>query len=101
MQILKSKNSCGIHARRGDLSNGHKQYGKTISSIYFLQAIKTILVINPLATFFFFSDDPRWVDLNIVPYLSEKIAFKVVKGNGSRKGFMDLYLMSQCSSLIS
>ena len=54
MQILKSKNSCGIHARRGDLANGHKQYGKAISSIYFLKAIKTILEINPLATFSFF-----------------------------------------------
>ena len=54
MQILKSKNSCGIHVRRGDLANGHKQYGKAISSTYFLKAIKTILEINPLATFFFF-----------------------------------------------
>ena len=97
----KSKLSCGVHVRRGDLSNYNRHYGSPLETGYFLQAMHHIHEMNPSAKFYFFSDEPDWVKENILKLLGTKLDFRIVEGNGPDRGFIDLFLLSQCDTIVS
>lgn len=96
-KINAKENSCAIHCRRGDLSNGLAVfYGDPTTVDYYLKAIEYVVsnVKNP--HFFFFSDEVDWIEANIVPRLGKNISFEIVGANGTDKGYMDLLLISAC-----
>ena len=98
-QIIDSK-SCGVHIRRGDLSQPHQIYGVPTSITYFIQAIQCILAQDKETKFYIFSDDMRWVRHNIIPHLANK-NYVLCDNNGADKGYLDLYLLSKCKSIIA
>lgn len=93
--------ACAVHVRRGDLARGDKYYGGATSVEYFLKAMTVVKGLNNDVRFFFFSDDPEWVEKNIIPAVVDKSACKVVKSNGSDRGYMDLFMMTHCPYVIS
>lgn len=87
---------CGVHVRRGDLANVSLDTYPQVSEGYFLHAINYVQSTTTVDKFLFFSDDPRWVKDNILPYVSEN--YDIMIGN---KGYEDLILLSQCDVIIS
>ncbi len=100
-KIERDENACGVHVRRGDLANDHRDYGKSVGQEYFLQAVEKMRSLNENTCFYFFSDEPDWIKANIANRLGPDVPHVVVDDNGSDRGFMDLYLMSRCRSFIS
>ena len=101
LKKIQAQNSCAIHVRRGDLSNcKFSYYGKTATAQYFINAINFIKNKVSDIKFFFFSDEVDWIEEEIVPNLSD-VNYEIVNCNGSDKGYLDLYLISKCSSFIT
>lgn len=100
-QIKREPNMCGVHVRRGDLSNDHQHYGKALGPDYFTRAIAEVGARHEETTYYFFSDEPDWVKENIGRSLGTETSYVVVDNNGSDRGFVDLYLLSQCQSFVS
>ena len=101
LDISQHKNACAVHVRRGDLGVYNKFYGEPLGADYFVEAVERVLDEFPSTFFYFFSDESDWIEENILPKLSSNIQYELVVGNGSDKGYLDLYLMSLCQSFIS
>lgn len=86
---------CGVHVRRGDLSNGQYGYG-LVSKTYFEKAIQYVQNNNEDVVFHFFSDEMDWVEENILPNVN--IKYELIKGN---KAWVDLALLTQCDIIIA
>lgn len=99
--IQDCEHACAVHIRRGDLSGFIDGYGEPVDVKYFNEAIQTILGENKNAHFFFFSDEIPWVQSNVIPSIKDKATYTIVTGNGSDKGYIDLFLMSKCDSFIT
>jgi hypothetical protein len=95
------EHACAIHVRRGDLGVYNEIYGEPLGPKYFLEAISHTLDKFPNTFFYFFSDESNWITSNITPKLNDNINYEIVTGNGSDKGYLDLYLMSKCNSFIA
>lgn len=94
--------NCGVHVRRGDLSNYNMHYGTPPSVQYFIKAIKYISSIYDNVTYHFFSDDTEWIVNNIIKNIdSTKYKIIIYSQNKSDKAYLDLYLLSQCNLIIS
>jgi len=100
-EIRVQESACAIHVRRGDLGEYNKYYGEPLSEDYYIKAIERVLITFPNSCFYFFSDECDWVRTNIVSSLGGGVKCKIVDSNGSDKGYVDLYLMSKCSSFIT
>ena len=95
---IKSKDSIGIHVRRGDYSNNpvanryHGLYGKD----YFLSAVSLIVdkIKNP--HFFIFSDEPEWAEVN----LKLDYPYTIVKREHRHHDAEDLVLLSLCQNFV-
>lgn len=98
---IESCEACAIHVRRGDLANYDVVYGKPATAEYFVRAIKIVGALASGVRFFLFSDEPEWVSAKLLPKLPAEFAYKVVMGNGSDRGFEDLFLISRCEHVIS
>lgn len=98
-EILNSK-ACGIHIRRGDLSQNHVVYGEPTSLTYFKQTIKLATQMQPQSTFYLFSDDVAFVREYIAP-LIENHNYKICDINTPEQGYLDLYLLSRCQIIIA
>ena len=99
-KISNCKYSCGVHVRRGDLKYGNPFYGAAASPQYFINAIDVIHKSYPTVKFFFFSDELEYVKKEILPYCAD-IEYECVEGNGSDRGYVDLYLLMMCNFQIS
>lgn len=98
---IKNRNACAIHVRRGDLANSTGgSYGYPPSVNYFIKSINLVKALCPEVKFYFFSDEPNWIEENIIPKLND-VSFEICKENGSDKGYLDLFLMSKCKYIIS
>lgn len=84
--------ACGIHIRRGDMTNW-----MAIQDGYFVEAVKYAQGKYKQVKFYFFSDEPEWVKEHIVPELP-KVDFEIISGN---KGHEDLLLCAQCDVIVS
>ena len=93
--------SCAVHVRRGDLCEFSIAYGQPCSNEYFAKAIRIVKGLEPHARFYFFSDEPDYVRNTLLPALPSGLDCKIVQGNGSDKGYMDLALIAKCGYVIS
>ncbi len=96
LEIIKnSKNSVGIHIRRGDFLI--RDYPINLSnSKYYHNAIKFIKSKFNKASFFIFSDDKEFAK----SYSSKIKNCKVIDINNDSKVIFDFYLMRQCRHFI-
>lgn len=100
-EIKQDEFPVGIHVRRGDMSTSRHNW-RVCPVEYFINAIEYFLGENSSATFYFFSDEPDWVEENIFPKLTNyKNKFKIIAHNGSDKGYMDLALLSYCKHFVA
>ncbi|MBR1753834.1 alpha-1,2-fucosyltransferase [bacterium] len=97
---INNTNACAVHIRRGDLATARACYGHPPGVDYFAKAIKLILALCPDTKFYFFSDEPDWIKENLLTELGS-INYKICDKNGSDKGYLDLYLISQCKFIIA
>lgn len=89
-----------IHIRRGDYI-GHKRFGNLCGVDYYTSAINKIKKIrgqNSL-NFLILSNDTSWCRANLNDVLSGDIC-EFVDWNTGGDSFVDMYLMTQCSSNI-
>lgn len=98
--IKDAETTCAVHVRRGDLAKAVPPYGTPATPGYFAEAVKLVHKKNPNTLFLFFSDEPNWIEKEILPLLPDA-DFKVCHAHGSDKGYLDLYLMSQCRNIIT
>ena len=95
-QIKDDKHPIGIHVRRGDMAVT-KHNWVVCPPEYFVNAVKFFVKKYPDASFYFFSDEPDWIQDNILPLLNDiENPLYLVSHNGSDKGYMDLALLSYC-----
>lgn len=98
--IINDKDSCGVHVRRGDLSDNNAVYGSPAPVEYFIEAIKFLRKKNPNMSFYFFSEEKDWIRENIVPKLTEDIKYYIVDANNANNGYLDLFLLSKCKYIV-
>jgi len=92
---------CALHVRRGDLANYTLAYGQPASLRYFSNAVQLVRLAQPDARFFFFSDEPRYVHDELLPALPQGPEYVVAEGNGSDRGYEDLYLISRAQYIVA
>lgn len=83
-----------VHVRRGDYVNT----GLDILDLrYYLSAIDLIIEkVSPVKPkFFFFSNDPDWVESQIMAKMDASLDRVLVNNNGNDSGFVDLMLISK------
>ena len=94
-RIIES-DSVGIHVRLGDLAKPVASY-RPVSVDYYLRAINLPELKNK--ELFFFSEEPDWIEQNILPKLDKNIKTNIIK-NPSNVGYKDLFLLSLCKHQI-
>ncbi|MBD5223699.1 MAG: alpha-1,2-fucosyltransferase [Bacteroides sp.] len=96
----EGEETCAVHIRRGDLSRYNAAYGNPVSPRYFQEAMQYIKAQRQKRIkFYIFSDEPSWCYDNILKE-TEGTDYKVIDFNGSDKGYLDLYLISECRHII-
>lgn len=101
-EIASHPYTVAVHVRRGDLTVEIPAYGKPASLQYFQSAVQYIQQKEALPSFYFFSDEPEWVNNELIPQLHlAKGDCKVVDINGSDRGYMDLFLIACCKHQIT
>lgn len=101
-RIDKYPSSVAVHVRRGDLKVELFDYGKPATNDYFENAIHYLKENTDSPYFFFFSDEPEWVEKELIPALKlSKSECEVLHANGSDRGYMDLYLIAHCKHQIT
>lgn len=98
-EIESSPSSCGVHIRRGDLSQPNVVYGNPTSNEYFAKSIELMCILHPQSNFYLFSDDLAFVKEQIVPLLKGK-TYRICDVNNPTQGYLDLYLLSRCRNII-
>jgi hypothetical protein len=101
-EIKKNNYAVGVHVRRGDLKIFNTAYGHPADFDYFCRAVSYMYskVVDPF--FYFFSDEPQWVERELIGRLPIKnTQYKMVNENGSDKGYMDLFLLAACAHQIT
>lgn len=99
MYLLKemlSEHSCGIHFRRGDLSNNNNPYYGVFSENYLLRAMDYVKSMDGEVEFYAFSDDLEWVKTVFV----KKCGYPIVLMDGN-SGCEDLILLANCKYIIA
>lgn len=97
---IEENTSIAVHVRRGDLAQFVIGYGHPVTLEYFARAISLFHEKMDNAHFYFFSDDPKYVEKELIPSLHLNINYTILN-NGSDKGYMDLYLISKCKHQIT
>lgn len=94
-EILQKENSVSVHVRRGDYISSPQniQIHGTCTLDYYKEAISLIRkeVENPF--FYFFSDDPDWVEGNLTVTTKN---YCLIKHNVTLDNWQDMALMSKC-----
>jgi Glycosyl transferase family 11 len=90
---LRAENSVFVHVRRGDYTNpGTKDFHGLMPSEYYREAQNYLREKLNKPTFYYFSDDPKWVTDNL--YIDFSLGEQVLGGTGNLHE--DLYLMRNC-----
>lgn len=100
-EITNCTNTVAVHVRRGDLKVEVYSYGKPASLAYFQAAITFMQEKESAPYFYFFSDEPVWVNDELLPSLPHLSNVRVVDINDSSKGYMDLFLIGCCKHQIT
>ncbi len=100
-QIKKEQHAIGVHVRRGDMAITQHNW-VVCPPEYFINAVNYFIKKYKNASFYFFSDEPDWVQDNVLVHLNNiKNKVYLVSHNGSDKGYMDLALMSYCEHFVA
>lgn len=99
--IAQKPCSIAVHVRRGDLAQEVYSYGKPATNEYFSRAIDFFRSNHESPFFYFFSDEPEWVRNELLTKLAIENCAEVIDINGSDKGYMDLYLIAECTHQIT
>lgn len=94
--LRDTKQTIGIHVRRGDLANGDNPYYGGVTDGYFLRAIEFCNEKFHPKKYLFFSDEPDWVEQNICNQLEQP--YEIMRGN---KAWEDLWLLAQCQIIVA
>lgn len=94
---IKQTTSVAVHVRRGDYTNPKIQhiYGNIGTLDFYHRALDIIKAKFEKPHFFFFSDDPDYVNDNF-----HEDNMEIINWNKGDKSFFDLYLMSHCKNMI-
>ncbi len=93
---IADTDSVGIHIRRGDYLQ-YKEYRGICGVDYYEKALS--IINEPNKCYFVFSNDLNWCKDNIAPLVGMN-SIIYVDINNTQNGQWDMYLMSQCKSLI-
>lgn len=99
--IERADATCAVHVRRGDLAVFNPYYGEPLTADYFKEAIRKVATIKSSTVYYFFSDDMAWVKEELIKPLANEVECHAVDVNDSARGYLDLYLMSKCSSFVA
>lgn len=88
--------NCAVHVRRGDLANREDQWYKKVPIEYFYHAMQYVMGKYPQVHFYFFSDEPDWVEQNLCACVS--VPYDLISGH---KAYEDLILISECDVVIA
>lgn len=95
-KIIQSEKSVGMHVRRGDTLLPY--VGRPIpKKEYYLKALS---YFDDETDIYIFSDDMKWVEEELFPYIDENQRCTKVELNGADKGWCDLILMANCKNQI-
>lgn len=97
-QILSCE-SVAVHVRRGDYitnSNANSYHGVMPIS-YYVEALKILKLKKQNLKIFYFSDDPFWIQDNLVNVVGEGT---IISHNNGTNSFWDMILMSYCKHFI-
>jgi len=97
---FNDKITCAVHVRRGDLKFYNPYYGSPPNEAYFIEAVRYLASIINEVEFFFFSDEPQWVNDNLLIHLNDYTCYNSCI-NDSDKGFFDLLCISKCNHQIA
>lgn len=108
-KIMKT-NSVGLHIRRSDSRYNEELYQNICTPEYYAGAIRYILDRDKDATFFVFSNEPKWIkgwvkdmvmsqvtdDMSKEEILAIKDRFVIVNSSNEYTAYLDLFLLSKC-----
>jgi hypothetical protein len=97
---IAERPACAVHIRRGDLAEYCGPYGAPPRAEYFRQAMQCASTQLPGARFFLFSDEPAWVQRELLPRLAPHPC-TVVQHQDATRGHLDLYAISRCQAIIA
>ncbi|PFG62071.1 glycosyl transferase family 11 [Thioclava sp. ES.031] len=89
----------GLHVRRGDYLNNAKVLALhgLCNPGYYREAIARLQAQHPEAKLFAFSDDPDWVEQQILNNLPDS---ECVRHNGGQQSYRDMQMMALCDHQI-
>jgi len=98
LKKIKSNNSVSVHVRRGDFldAENFKKFGSVCTFDYFVCAIKEMRTRVENPHFFFFTNDPSWVQENFI-----SPDFTLININKMGDSWKDMYLISNCNNHIN
>ncbi|MDR1391990.1 MAG: alpha-1,2-fucosyltransferase [Clostridiales bacterium] len=102
LKKIRSKEcAVGVHVRRGDMSESDENsYFKVPELNYFVNSINIMKKKFPNSYFFFFSDDPNYVEEIIFPKFETNLNGEIVNINDTKNCFMDFFLLCECKHQI-
>jgi hypothetical protein len=96
---MEQSSSVAVHVRRGDYA-AHAQFREqlgVLSPDYYRAAIASIEAQLTAPKFFFFSDDPAWVEMNLLPLTQSG---ELVALGEEAQDITEMALMSACDHFI-
>ena len=90
-----------VHVRRGDLAGYNIAYGNPVPVKYFKKATEYLASHVMFPFFYFFSDDPKWVEDYLIKEIELKDNYRIVDINDATKGYFDLFLIASCNHQIT
>ena len=101
-QEIDCASSAAIHVRGGDLASGIvTAYGIPVSLDYFKRSVDYLKKGRKVRYFYLFTDDKKYLEGQIIPFLDlQNNEYKIIP-NGADKGYVDLILMSKFEYLIT
>jgi hypothetical protein len=93
---IEGCNSVSVHVRRGDYAENElfsRIYGGICTEHYYKRAFERIIDVVKKPRFFFFSDDPGWLDRSGLTYGLDTYRIVSIPGRAS---WIDMFLMSKC-----
>lgn len=89
---MMSHNSVSVHIRRGDYI-GLKRFDGICTDVYYNKAISIIQSKTVSPKFYFFSNEPEWVNNR---FKDSGLDYQVVNWNQGMDSYKDLFLITQC-----
>lgn len=97
LELTSNRTCVSLHVRRGDYLNFSDEYMKSATPEYYAKSISMIREKYGHPIILAFSDDPIWVRDN---FDFQGLEYQIIDWNKSNNSYLDMYLMSQCSSSI-